>query len=332
MAGSKSKRWVASQVAQMISAAVLLGILVIRLDVVSRLPLLWSKVDCSFVVAGIAVGLLIVCLRALRWNLILDDLGEGFGARELALTYGASLFLGFVTPGKLGEVIRIWLARSKVRNGVPSAIYSVALDRIFDALPTIAVALLFLVTSGITQVVGSARYVWPALAVMLALLLFLICRPRYLQNSVERISQKIIRRLAKNDLPAVDCDVSSSVVKSSTLLKASALTLAAQMLVLVQMYCFSRSVMLIVSPVMLYAIASVVTVVGTLPLSIGGLGSREIALIMLLQLVGASAVHAIDFTLVSVLNTLTVIAVTFVAFVNRPLQLGADRTYLPEAG
>ena len=57
---------------------------------------------------------------------------------RLLRVYAAAFFLGLVSPGRLGELVRIWMARDYV-NSLPSAAVSVVFDRVFDVVPTLVI-------------------------------------------------------------------------------------------------------------------------------------------------------------------------------------------------
>jgi uncharacterized protein (TIRG00374 family) len=291
-------------------AIALLWILVWQLDAWQRLPAFWPHLASLQILLAIGLTVPIILCRALRWNLILRDVGRAFPAVDLAVAYGSSLFLGMVTPGKVGEGSRAWFARDRCHGSLSTAVFSVALDKILDVVPTLFGAVALLLAFRRAELVPSGP-VWVALSLGLVFTTLLVLRPRTLQNSLARLARRASRNVSRRAAPAT----ALAVVSGRTVLKALACSAALHALALGQSVLFALAAGISLSPWMLYGAICVGAVAAALPLSIGGLGSRELALIMVLAMLGVPKEAAVDFSLFHLANAI------FTAMVTAPFLL-----------
>jgi uncharacterized protein (TIRG00374 family) len=136
--------------------------------------------------ARISPGVVLGCLglslvnygtRALRWHLYTRGLGLGVGLPRDTLYYVAG-FSMTVTPGKIGEALRLWFLRRGHGHGYERTLALVAADRIADATALVMIALV-----GVALLQASAAAIAPMAAITLVAV-FLVVRPRYLAAMV----------------------------------------------------------------------------------------------------------------------------------------------------
>jgi uncharacterized protein (TIRG00374 family) len=72
-----------------------------------------------------------VLLKGLRWQLILDDLGEHVPWRRLTFYYALGIFLGAATPGQAGDFLKAWYLKEDGHD-LGAALLSTVVDRLFD--------------------------------------------------------------------------------------------------------------------------------------------------------------------------------------------------------
>lgn len=132
--------------------------------------------------ARISPGVVLGCLglslvnygtRALRWHLYTRGLGLGVSLPRDTLYYVAG-FSMTVTPGKIGEALRLWFLRRGHGHSYERTLALVAADRIADATAMVLIALI-----GIALLQASVAAIAP-MAVITATAVFLAVRPRYL--------------------------------------------------------------------------------------------------------------------------------------------------------
>lgn len=287
-------------------AAILMWLLARQMDAWQRVPNLWSHLNSAQGYFALALTLFIILARAIRWNTILGAMGRAFPAGELAVVYGTSLFLGLVTPGKIGEGSRIWFARDRATGGLPTAAFTVAFDKLLDVVPTVLFALAFLLGSGASPIAASTS-TWTALAIVVACLAFVMLRPSALQSVLELIGRRVRPSRAS---PSANKLNSTAALTFPALMKALLCSVAIHALALVQSMLFADSVGIELPIMSLYGAICVGAVAAALPVSIGGLGSREVALVLALELQSIPEPMAVDFSLFHFVNSLLTAAIT----------------------
>lgn len=278
-----------------------------------------SRIDGAAVALGVGTTLLVFAIRAIRWRVLFNGTGGALPLGRLAGVYGASFFLGLVSPGRVGELARVWYARHESQDLTASAC-SVVLDRILDAVPTVMIAGVFLIAINsveVSTVAASLLFVSCVLAAGTALV---FAYPRRLYTFVENAASRIQRRLpSPTHAPA-----SESIALSRTAaVKALGLSIASQCLLVTQAYFFSQATGADANPVVIYGVVSLATFVAALPLSIGGLGTREVAVIVALQAVGFTQEQAFAFSLITLGNFVTMLGLSGCLFVMEPTSIAS---------
>ncbi|GGA81766.1 hypothetical protein GCM10011521_20130 [Arenimonas soli] len=288
--------------------------LVLHLDPGSRMQAWTPELAAGPALAGFLVTAALITLRAWRWNLILGAGGAALPAGELARIYGASFFLGLVSPGKLGELSRVWMIRHR-QPDLGVAALSVVFDRAFDLVPCLLVIGLFGALATVTDsgIVDAIRITFVVFAgVLIALLL----RPGWLQRRVAIAAARLQARSANGaarPVPVVD-----SRFSRRTLVAATGLSILSQALAILQVWLFARAAQVEIDALSVYAVVTMATVVASLPLSVAGIGTREAAVVLALGALGVPIANAMGFSLFWLINFLAMLAATFVLFLLRP--------------
>lgn len=136
----------------------------------------------------VSVGTLCVCLglalinyalRSLRWSLLAEKLSVSSGAAEDALIYVSGFPMG-MTPGKVGEVVRLWLMRRSGGHRYVETAPLVIADRAYDLI-----ALLVFVLLGFGALSGFAWVGLAAAAAVLAGAVLMFGYPAILRHSLK---------------------------------------------------------------------------------------------------------------------------------------------------
>jgi len=84
--------------------------------------------------AGLGVLSLVYIFKSLRWHLLNRTFGIETTWGMALIFYLSAGFLSVITPGRLGELSKIYFLNRKYKVDIPSATSSVFLDRIWDVL------------------------------------------------------------------------------------------------------------------------------------------------------------------------------------------------------
>jgi len=276
---------------------VLLALLLWRVDT-HRLSVELSRVSLSLLVVAILLNIPQIFLKAFRWRWLLSSQRIWYGVWPATLAYFGSIFIGLLTPGRLGEFVKALHVSHDCGLPTARAFSSVLADRLFDlyALLVVGGAGLLLLTvgqsgDGILGLAGSALLLTVPLAFLLYDRAF---------GWIKAIGLHLGRWgqwLFASEGWLMELRSGLRQMTFPWLVGAMILTVLAYTLLFGQCYLLALALDLRVglAPVS-YAVAlgSLVTL---LPISISGVGTREAAMIAYLGTAGVPAEAALSFSL-----------------------------------
>jgi uncharacterized protein (TIRG00374 family) len=303
----------------------LLIVLLVRVDFQLVLQTL-SEVDLVLLGLSIVLILPLIFIKALRWWAILHAQTIEMSILQAYLAYFSSLFLGFLTPGRLGEFSRVFYVREvdEVSTGV--ALSSVLADRLFDLF-----ALLFVGGAGLlsfrTREFQISTFLIALGLITLPLILFLYDRSFLWVKQLGVRVGNLGRRIFSKDGFLMGVRSGLRQLNRSQFLLSIILTGIAYTVFFSQCYLIGLALNIRVGyAAIAYAIAlgSLITLV---PISISGLGTREAVITAYLALVGVSPVASISFSLL-VFFTFYIVGGLFgaIAWWLKPINLKLEPT------
>ncbi|HOE95162.1 MAG TPA: lysylphosphatidylglycerol synthase transmembrane domain-containing protein [Candidatus Sumerlaeota bacterium] len=221
-------------------------------------------------------------LKALRWQRIVRWQGIPLPYRNAFLSYFGSLLVGFLTPGRLGEMAKAFTLRHDYGVPLAAAFSSVILDRLFDLYLLMSLGALGIIRFGL---VGSSLS-WPIFiglcALVFAPLLFLnepVVRRLggYLSGLGLLASRKALIQ-EKADQFATGL----AVLGPARIAECVALTIAAYAVFFLQCYCCAWALGFYPGAVDMVLLMAATNFISFVPISISGLGTREACLIFFL--------------------------------------------------
>lgn len=217
---------------------------------------------------GVLLTIPIVALRAKRWSLIVAENGVAMTYKSLFNVYVPSFTLGLITPGRAGEVIR---CKHLYDNGmaVKTSLLTLVFDRLFDIVPTIFISTLFSFYVIDKNVDADTRQ-W-----------LLIIAGATVAICLSALGISLWRRRKQTKSDAQGFRYSFALFYKCALLSITSIFISA-----LQVYFFASSVELKTSPFESFGFASLSAFVSQLPVGIGGIGSRDLILVYLLEQAG----------------------------------------------
>ncbi len=262
------------------------------------------------VAASVALVFPLIALKAWRWHTILKDLGLPVKFERAYRLYAFGMAAGSLTPGQAGDFIKAWNLQQDGYS-LSTALLSNVLDRLFD----IAV-LVLLASSGLLLLGSSFLSLLPALlALLLGLVagLVVLSVPAW-RDSLVRLALKIgLRGKAGGNLadPATR-------LRPVRFTRVFFLTLAATALVLFRVWLLALALGLNLNFLELVAASSLATVAALIPVSIGGIGTRDFALKGILAKIGYSAEKAVSLSTFILLLQVVNLAAGYLIWFLRP--------------
>ncbi len=137
-AGKRARRgWLSYAIRLAISTSVLL--LVIRSISWAEILRVLSAADIRYVMAGTLGVIPVVLLKGIKWWLLLRNAGIPATIHRTALSYMVGMGFGLVTPGRVGELARIWVLDLRKEDYVTAGTL-VLVDRLTDLYSLLCLA------------------------------------------------------------------------------------------------------------------------------------------------------------------------------------------------
>ncbi len=264
----------------------------------------WRPTTLLWLSAALVVSFIGVLLSALRWQRVLATLDLAASTPTLVRHYLAGQFVGNFLPTTIGgDVLRV--SRLAASNGeTPRTVASVVLERLTGwlILPLLTLFALMM-NPGLRRVAPgpAATAMWLAVATLVALgVLLVLAASPWFGNRLS--STDGWRRFTGAIHLGLDR------VRHQPVLAFEVLTVgfAYQLAVMLAAFLSAKALSLSVGWTAILAFFPVVAIVQVLPLTVGGLGTREAALIFFLHPLGVAQADAFALGLLVYLVTLGV--------------------------
>ncbi|MBI4690185.1 MAG: flippase-like domain-containing protein [Nitrospirae bacterium] len=281
-------------------------------------------IEVKYFLLAIPLCLFCIWLRTLRWFFIIRIQGIELSHLKAFVYYASSFFWSLVTPGRVGLLSRVfYLKEHNVSTG--KAMFNVVIESFFDTfcLLLLSFAGTMLITSYISfPVVMSVSVISLSLLVVFRQRIIILQRLKkiILLLSPERYKDKIDELLteAEVDLPLF------SVWKVIAL---SILTIITWIIFYTPLFFFGSALDINVSPLFLFVGMVLSSLVSMLPVSIGGIGTRDGFLILYLAQAGVPKEKALIFSFMFIYIILILIVENYLIY-----MLKNSKTVNPEDG
>lgn len=282
--GKRRSRWL-GLLLKVAFTALTIGAILYTVD----LPAAWQRTAHQrpwLLAVAVAIILVQIVLGALRWHVILARLGAPISVAASLRLFYASVFFNTCFVGSLGgDLVRAWLAY-RARIGAVTSVHSVILDRV-AALA--GIALLVIVTAPLFV----ARTGWGLPALLPAGLAVIGLAGIVVGAHLDRMPARWLRLRPLRLLQALGGAMRGIFLRPASAVPTLALAVAAQAAMALSAYAVAASLDIDVTAVDCLVLMQPVALLTALPISIGGWGVRETAMIGLFGLIGVPASAAL---------------------------------------
>jgi glycosyltransferase 2 family protein len=248
-----------------------------------------ASIDIRWLVLALPGVILVLAAKSYRWHLLLKREGISYSAWSCLRSYLAAYTLGVVTPGRLGEFVKVYNVRQAGNAAFLPALRTTISDRLYD--------LVFLCWLGMA---GSLIYFYNAgqnqfviiLVTGLVVILFV------------QLLIRFFMWLSGSPGVLYGDSLLSTVIKDCLQLLSGAmaaitwgLTLLAYFIFFLTSWFLFKALGLPISLIDTAYIITIVSLVMLLPFTIAGFGTRELGMVYLLAYHGVTAEIAISFSL-----------------------------------
>jgi len=257
----------------------------------------------EYVLFSVMIIPLIVYLKGYKWNIIMRAHHLNYSTIYAAKVWLIGLFTGTFTPGRAGDIIRIFYVRGNGTAGKPFS--TVLLDRLYDigALLIISCFGYALIFYWFSATINAIFYG----AVLFVLILYIISKKGIVKMILKPIYLRFIPANMKSSFKLNFDDFYSGFnfyLKNKWLvLSVGLLTMILWIVSIIQEYLLIMALNLDaqISIFYLIAISPIVTILTLLPISISGIGPRDLSMIYFFSLVGILPKYAISFSIMLLL-------------------------------
>ena len=237
-----------------------------------------------------------IALRALRWQRLMASQGIQCPLGKAFIFYFAAIFLGLITPGRMGELAKCYFLKVNHIAGISQALPSVLVDR---ALDLYFLGLLSLVLLFHTEILPIAS--WTLLLSGLALMVLpwiIYYGPRVGEKAVPGLAGRLLRCVPNHWQGSWTAfTVGLKALLSQRLVEAVGWTGLSYLIFFSQTFLIGRATGLPLNGLTIAAVVAIAILVGYIPITVAGLGTREATLIFLFGRVGISATSALSFAI-----------------------------------
>lgn len=301
--GSRARAW-----AIRIAGTALFALLLVWLDLRGDLPLedVWatlSRADVALVLLSIALYVPFLAVKTARWRLVSGDMRMPVGWGDAWRIYAIGLAAGTFTPGQAGDTLKAWYLE---RMGYPlgRAFGGSVLDRLFDVAGLAVIGLLGVAVYG-QRFAGQT----PALVAWALACAVLLGLAAYNPTRTWAVNQ-VRRRLSK--LRARDADAGNAEpwsLSRSTLGWVVVLTVAGFGLSILRVWLLAGAVGVWLGPLEVAGYVGLTTAAALVPVSVGGIGTRDAVSALALTQVGHAAADGVAVSaLILLLNASQAVA------------------------
>jgi len=257
----------------------------------------------------------ILALKSWRWRIIVETSGLKLSYGSAFYLYALGLSAGSFTPGQAGDAIKAWKLKES-GYPFPTALKSIILDRLFDLLVLAILAIgsiVFLSSTFLNELAGSLL-----LLALVAALLLIITFPKLYQPLLALLAKLIERKTGKYGTGEVAPTTYNPPQKLKSFISPFLITLSTSSLAIFRVWLLAMALGLNLGLPEAVAVSSLGTVAGLLPVSVAGIGTRDLTLIGILNKLGYLRETAVSLSALVLLLSLVNLVVGYTIWSTRP--------------
>lgn len=285
-----------------------------------RIKEILKVADFLILVICMFMTLPMVWIKSERWRSILAVQGHFMKSLDSFLIYMSSIFLGLVTPGRIGEFSKIMYLRKSGVTSSARAFSSVVTDRLFDVFLLFIIAMYGFIS--LNPFHQSKMFGWVGIILTLLILVGFIGYINifiWAANFFRKVLPSNVFSRFSKWLDLVFCDIKH--IQRKSLLWMSILTAISYAIFCLQYYLIADALGISISYINLVPIVAISGLLSMIPITIAGLGTREAIFLYFFGLLGFDFDLTIAFSLsVFFIIYLGAMVLGFLAFWVRPLD------------
>jgi len=267
------------------------------------------KVNIYFLILSVVFIAVQIALRGLKWRTLLTGLGINLNKSDAINLYWLGTFIGTATPGRLGELVKVYFLKEKGYDAFRS-FFSVFFDRLTDVLTLLFLG--FFIFLFFIKGIGSYIIIVGLLSVLFLIFVFFLLDNR---SFLHKRFSKLVEKLFSIDLEKYNKFSFLKLWQGIKGLKKTQIIIFFIYLIFSWLFYFASRYMISLAlelelSFLEVSMISVLTAVATmLPISMAGIGTRDAAVIYLFGLFSLNKETALLFSLL--ILSLELLAISF---------------------
>ena len=295
-------------------------LILLKIDLIKTVDILLN-LNMYYLTAAMATMIPYFLIISCRWNMIMKTQGIEYSFKDSLIMYAIGFSAGVITPGKFGEFIKVFYLKN---DGYPfgKSFLVTLLDRLFDLTVLIFVAYFSLFL--FIKIFEKPIFISSLLLVLIAALIVILrYKKEVAKNLLERMYQILIpKRFKRNGLLNFhDFYADFQLPNYSQLFSITSLSIIIAIISFINAYLLALSLGINISFLNLVACFSIATLAALIPISIFGIGVRDISLITLFSYIGLSNESAIAFSTLLLITYIISGLICAPAWFIRPLAI-----------
>lgn len=280
------------------------------------------QLDIFYAALPVVFTFLFLFFKVFRWRLLLKAQEIDLSWKDAFLIYASGLFWGLATPGRVGELSKLFYLKEEGYS-LGKSLPNIILDRVLD------ISLLFLVAYfGMVYLSHLFRKTIITLTIILGLVViislwlffhkeirkkimrkvFNLLIPQRMKDSVRENYQTFFRELK---------DLDRNRLSGSILM-----TIPIWLFYFIIMYILVRALGITIPFLYLSICCAISMFVAAIPISLAGIGTRDLVLILLFANIGLNKNQAVSVSFICIYLNFIILITGFLAWHLKPVRIG----------
>lgn len=286
------------------------------------MPKVWTLIThlkLGWLIAALPMYLIIMLIKSYRWQKILYKQGIAYELKSLFAIYLISFTFGLVSPGRLGDFVKVLYLK---QDGYPfsKSVFSSLMDRIYDVVFLLLIGFLSLLAF-LSLFRFQAGILLGCLFLIGGLILVIYRQRKYLEKALSRVFNEKHIAWLKNVVSELKLETKQ--LDRENIILCSMLTIIAWSIAFLQGYMISRSLDINISFITVAACISIAAILNLLPISILGIGTRDAVFISIFAMLSLSSEQAVAFSMLILLFLVFNGILGVLAWWFKPIQLSS---------
>lgn len=279
------------------------------------------KINKILFLSAVALVFPLVFIKALRWKYLMSLQNIKYSIMDSFVMYCSAMYIGLITPGRLGEFTKIaYLKRDGYSIG--KSLFSATFDRLSD--------LIFLIMFGYAGILllknlfkEQIMFLSIFILIPIILLIFVIIKKDFVKKVLGKMFYLLIPGRYKKSFKSglYDFRKELRLLNKKSILLIALFTIASWMFYYAETYFLAMSLGMNISFGYLAVTVTIAGFITLIPVSISGIGTRDLTLIILLSPLGVGKEAAISLSILILLMSIFGAIIGYICWFKKPIKI-----------